>query len=110
MLRKKIKLENLSKAFWKLQYERSIEPIEDGGWHFNNLYDAKTISKKLENIMNVDKGLSQVHTNVQIIEQKIQNLEDVFMRNHKYEKIAIDNKFPEYIRNNLEIFKEFVLD
>ncbi len=109
-LRKKIKLENLSKAFWKLQYERSIEPIEDGGWHFNNLYEAKTISKKLENIKNVDKGLSQVHTNVQVIEQKIQNLEDVFMRNHKYEKITIDNKFPEYIRNNLEIFKEFVLD
>ena len=109
-LRKKIKLENLNKAFWKLQYERSIETIDDGGWHFNNLYNAETIAKKLENIKNVDKGLKHVHTNVKDIEDKIKNLEDVFKRNHKYEKILIDNKFPDYIRKNLNIFKEFILD
>ena len=44
-LRKKIKLENLKKAFWKLQYEKSIEFIDNGGWHFNNLYNSEIISK-----------------------------------------------------------------
>ena len=45
-------MENLKKAFWKLQYEKNIQIFDDGGWHFNNLYDAETISTKLRNIKN----------------------------------------------------------
>ena len=84
-LRKKIKLENLKKAFWKLQYEKSIEFIDNGGWHFNNLYNSEIISKKLQNVKHVDKGLKNVHIDKNIIEKKIFNLEDVFYRNHRYE-------------------------
>ena len=109
-LRKKIKLENLKKAFWKLQYEKSIEFIENGGWHFNNLYNSEIISKKLQNIKHVDRGLKNVHIDRDIIEKKIFNLEDVFHRNHKYEKIEIDETFPDYIRNNLSIFTDFILE
>ena len=109
-LRKKIKLENMKKAFWKLQYEKSIEFIENGGWHFNNLYNPEIISKKLQNIKHVDKGLKNVHLDRDIIEKKIFNLEDVFHRNHKYEKIEIDETFPDYIRNNLSIFTDFILE
>ena len=108
-LRKKVKIENLNKAFWKFQYERNIQAIDDGGWHFNNFYNAETISKKLKNIQNLDKGLKKVDTQVDIIKEKISKLEDVFQRNHKYEKILIDEKYPEYIRNNLGIFKNFIL-
>lgn len=109
-LRKKIRLENLKKAFWKFQYEKNIEIIHDGGWHFNNLYHPETIKRKLLNIQNVDKDLINVYTNTNIIEKKIRDLEDLFKRNHKYEKINIDDKFPDYIRNNKEIFKNFILD
>ena len=108
-LRKKVKKENLNKAFWKFQYERNIQIIDDGGWHFNNFYNAETISKKLKNIQNLDKGLKKVDTQIDIIKEKISKLEDVFQRNHKYEKIVIDEKYPEYIRNNLGIFKDFIL-
>ena len=108
-LRKKIKVENLKKAFWKLQYEKNIQIFDDGGWHFNNLYDAETISTKLRNIQNVDKGLKNVYTEIDMIKNKMLNLEDVFHRNHKYEKISIDEKYPKYIRNNLGIFKDFIL-
>ena len=102
-------MENLKKAFWKLQYEKNIQIFDDGGWHFNNLYDAETISTKLRNIQNVDKGLKNVNTEIDIIKNKMSNLEDVFNRNHKYEKITIDEKYPKYIRNNLGIFKDFIL-
>ena len=108
-LRKKIKLENLEKAFWKFYYEKSIEAIQNGGWHFNNLYSAETISKKLKNIQNIDKGLKYVHTEVNTINEKILNLEDVFKRKHKYDKVEIDSRFPEYIRNNKDIFNDFIL-
>ena len=109
-LRKKIRLENLKKAFWKFQYKKSIESIDDGGWHFNNLYNPEIISKKLKNIRNIDSGLINVHTEINVIKEKILNLEDVFYRNHKYQKIEIDNRFPKYIRNNLELFKDFILE
>ena len=49
-LRKKIKSENLKKSFWKIQYERSIELIDQGGWHFNNMYTPEIISEKIHNI------------------------------------------------------------
>ena len=101
---------NLKKAFWKLQYERNIETLDNGGWHFNNLYDASVISKKLKNIQNVDKNLKIVHTSVDVIKEKILKLEDLFQRDHKYKKIDIDNQFPDYIRNNLSIFKDFILE
>ncbi len=109
-MRKKIRLENLKKAFWKFQYKKSIESIDDGGWHFNNLYNPEIISKKLKNIRNIDSGLINVHTEINVIKEKILNLEDVFYRNHKYQKIEIDNRFPKYIRNNLELFKDFILE
>ena len=109
-LRKKIRLENLRKAFWKLQYEKSIQCIDDGGWHFNNLYKPEIISKKLQNIKNIDSGLVNVHTDIDMIKKKISKLEEVFYRNHKYEKIKIDHSYPEYIRNNLNLFKDFTLE
>ncbi len=109
-LRKKIRVENLRKSFWKLQYEKSIQCIDDGGWHFNNLYKPEIISKKLQNIKNIDSGLINVHTDIEMIKEKILKLEDVFYRNHKYEKIKIDQSYPEYIRNNLNLFKDYTLE
>ena len=54
--------------------------------------------------------MKNVHIDRDIIEKKILNLEDVFHRNHKYEKIEIDETFPDYIRNNLSIFTDFILE
>jgi len=49
------------------------------------------------------------YSSVNIIKKKINNLEDLFNRNHKYEKIEINNSYPEYIKNNFTEFKEFIL-
>ena len=34
---------------------------------------------------------------------------DIFGRNYKYKKIEIDERFPKYIRENKEKFKEWIL-
>ena len=39
---------NISKPFWKINYEKNIELFENGGWHFNNLYTLELIKKKIE--------------------------------------------------------------
>ena len=108
-LRKKIKSENLKKSFWKIQYERSIELIEEGGWHFNNMYTPEIISEKIHNIKNVDKNLIHVHSSKSEIADKMLNLEDIFYRNHKYEKIQIDDNYPDYIRKNKSLFQDFII-
>ena len=107
-LRKEIRLKNLSKPFWKLKYEKSIQPIENGGSHFNNLYDAETISKKLKTFQHT-KFSDDRYSSRKIINNKILNLEDLFERDQKYEKVEINQDFPEYIRNNLNIFKDHII-
>jgi len=88
--------------------EKDIEIIKDGGWHFNNLYNFDTISKKLEAFPHKEFN-SKKYSDIKIIEKKINNLEDLFDRGHKYEKIKLDNDYPKYILNNLDLFKDYIL-
>ncbi len=107
-LRKEILSKNLKKPFWKIKVEKNIEIFENGGWHFNNLYSPETISKKLRTFQHHEFSKDE-YSSVDIIKKKINNLEDLFNRKHKYEKIEINNSYPEYIKNNLMEFKEFIL-
>ena len=107
-LRKKILKRNLNKPFWKFNIEKNIEIIEDGGWHFNNLYKPEIISKKLKSFQH-SQFSSPNFSSTEVIKEKIIKLEDLFERNHKYEKINFDNQYPEYILNNLNLFEEYIL-
>tara|TARA_Y100000768_G_C23812998_1_gene602711 strand:- start:4 stop:813 length:810 start_codon:yes stop_codon:yes gene_type:complete len=107
-LRKKILKKNLNKPFWKFNLEKNIQIINDGGWHFNNLYSPNKISKKLQTFQH-SEFKSKKFSSVDLIKSKMENLEDLFGRNHKYEKVIINNEYPEYILNNLDLFKEHIL-
>ena len=43
------------------------------------------------------------------IRERIRNKEDIFNRDYKYQKVNIDNTFPEYIVNNLSKFDECII-
>ena len=107
-LRKKILSKNLKKSFIKFYIEKNIELLPDGGWHFNNMYDPKIISRKLKTFQH-NEFSKERYSNEEEIKKRISNLEDLFERNHKYEKVKIDNSYPEFIRMNQDIFKEFIL-
>jgi beta-1,4-mannosyl-glycoprotein beta-1,4-N-acetylglucosaminyltransferase len=107
-LRKKIRLRNLKKPFWNIKYEKSIHAIHNGGWHFNNMYDPVTISKKLKTFQHLEFN-NEIYSSSRVIEEKISKLEDLFGRNHKYKKVEINDEFPDYIKDNKEIFKDFIL-
>ena len=107
-LRKKILSKNIKKSFWKFNIEKSIEIYEDGGWHFNNMYDVSTISKKLKVSPHKEFSGDQF-SNINTIEEKINNLNDLYDRGHKYEKKKINLSYPEYILNNLDKFKDYIL-
>ena len=103
-LRKEIRLKNLNKPFWNLKYEKSIQIIHKGGWHFNNLYNIKTISKKLRTFQHIEFS-DEKYSSEENIRKKIFNLEDLFGRKQKYEIVDIGDDFPEYIRCNLKVLK-----
>ena len=107
-LRKKILKKNLDKPFWRLRIEKDIQIINNGGWHFNNLYTVKKISKKLKTFQHTEFS-SRSFSSIKTIKNKIKNLNDLFGRNHKYIKIKINNTYPDYIRKNKEIFKDYII-
>ena len=107
-LRKKILKRNLNKPFWKFGFEKNIQIINDGGWHFNNLYSPEKISQKLKTFQHSEFG-SEEFSSVDLIKTKIENLEDLFGRNHKYQKVNIDKQYPDYILKNLNLFKKHIL-
>ncbi len=107
-LRKKILKKNLKKPFWKFNIEKSIQIIENGGWHFNNFYNPEKISRKLKTFQHVEYSTEEF-SSIDNINKKINNLEDLFGRNHKYDKVNIDNKYPDFILKNLNLFKEYIL-
>ena len=37
------------------------------------------------------------------------NLEDVFGRGHRYEKVELDKSYPQYVLENLKLFKDYLI-
>tara|TARA_B100000965_G_scaffold246546_1_gene206985 strand:+ start:1149 stop:1958 length:810 start_codon:yes stop_codon:yes gene_type:complete len=107
-LRKNIRFKNLKKPFWNIKYEKNIDIFPDGGWHFNNLYNAEIISKKLKTFQHSEFNKDS-YSSIKVIEEKILNFEDLFGRKHKYQKVDIDEEFPEFIRKNKDYFKNFII-
>ena len=93
--------------FWKI-FNREIQLINDGGWHFSFLKDPESIKKKIISYSHQEYNTKEF-TNTDLIKKKISSGEDLFQRKIKYKKINIDNTFPEYIVKNKEMFKDWIL-
>lgn len=107
-LRKKILKRNITKPFWKFGIEKNIETIENGGWHFNNLYSLELIKKKIMTFPHTEYNIDEF-TNIEKIKKRIDNLEDLFDRGYKFEKVFLNDTYPEYILKNSHLFKEYIL-
>ena len=93
--------------FWKFYKER-WNVIENGGWHFSFLMSASEIKKKLDSYAHFEynnKKFNDLDKINNAIHQKI----DLFDRPINFEKISFDDTFPEYIYNNKEKFKNWIL-
>tara|TARA_B110000027_G_scaffold91248_1_gene96511 strand:+ start:2051 stop:2860 length:810 start_codon:yes stop_codon:yes gene_type:complete len=106
-LREKILKKNLKYSFFRIDKEKNIEIFEDGGWHFNYLLKPEEISTKLKTFAHTEFN-EEKYTDIKKIKSNIENFNDLFKRGHKYQKIEIDNNFPEYIFKNKEQFKEWI--
>mgnify|MGYP001158734817 FL=1 len=104
-----LKKKNISYPFWRIDKEKNIQLIENGGWHFTYLMTPSEISKKIENMAHTEFN-KEKFKNVEKIEDNINNLIDPFDRNLRLKKVQIDNNYPEYLLQNLEIYKNWILN
>ena len=88
--------------------ERSIEIINNGGWHFNYLLKPEAISNKLKTFAHTEFN-NEKYTDLEKIKDNINNLKDLFNRGNKFQKVNIDESFPRYIIQNKEEYKEWII-
>ena len=106
-LRQNIKSKNLKYSFFRIDKEKNIQVIKDGGWHFNNVMSPEDISLKLKTFAHSEFA-SEEFSSTEIIKDKIEKKIDLFNRQHSYEVVKIDKTFPNYIINNLDKFNNFI--
>ena len=106
-MRQNVKLKNLKYKFFRLDKERNIQIINNGGWHFNNLMKAEDISLKLKTFAHSEFS-GEEFSSVNIIKEKINKKIDLFNRGHTYEILNLDKKLPNYILKNLDKFKDYI--
>jgi beta-1,4-mannosyl-glycoprotein beta-1,4-N-acetylglucosaminyltransferase len=107
-MRQKIVSKNLFAPFWKIFKNKNIQIIENGGWHFNSLLSPREISIKLKTFAHKEFS-SEEYSNEKIIEKNILELRDLFKRDRMYKKVELDNTFPNFILNNKDAFKNWIL-
>ena len=95
------------KPFWKI-FNKKIQLIENGGWHFSFLKDPLSIKNKITSYAHQEFNTKNF-TNVDLIKKRISLGGDLFDRKIKYKKVDIDGTFPDYIVNNQDAFKDWIL-
>ena len=104
-----IKTKNIEYPYWRIDKEKSIQLIKNGGWHFSYLMKPEDIIKKIESMAHTEFNKKDFK-NVSKIEENVKNLTDLYSRGQTFKKVSIDETYPDYIRNNLDKYKQFILD
>jgi len=96
------------RPFWKFYKPKEPQLILDGGWHFSFLKKPKDIAKKIKAYSHQEFHKDEFIDEKKIAE-RINNNVDLFDRNINYKKVELDKSFPEYILNNKNLFKEWII-
>ena len=102
-----LKTKNINYPFWRIDKEKSIELIKNGGWHFAYLMTPEEISKKISSMSHTEFNKEEFKNLDKIID-KIKKYKDPFNRDCELKKVSIDDSYPKYILNNLEIFSKWI--
>ena len=106
-LRQKILIKNLKYPFWRIDKEKNIQIINDGGWHFNNILSPKEISLKLKSFAHTEFS-NEKFSSLEVIKYKIKKKFDLFNRGHTYKKTSL-KVFPKIILKEIKKYKKFLL-
>ena len=88
-------------------FNRGINVIKNGGWHFCNLKSPLEIKKKIESFAHSELNKEE-YKNLEHIEDCIEKGIDLFNRNLQFEKILITSDFPSYLYENKDKYDSWI--
>ena len=105
-LRQKVLSKNLKK-WWRPDKEKNIELINNGGWHFKDIFTPEELSLKLKTFAHKEFEPDKF-SSVEIIKEQISLKRDLYNKNQIFSKVELNDEFPKYILNNRDKFNEFL--
>ena len=93
--------------WWRFDKPKNLKIIKDGGWHFSFLYDVDGIIRKISSFQHIEYDKDE-YKNKETIIKKIREGKDVFNRNFLFKKIKIDEKFPKFIIENKDTYRNWI--
>ena len=94
--------------FWRIDKQKNLQIIKDGGWHFAYLQSPENISKKIKSFAHGEFNRDNM-AEEKNIRFKIENNKDIFDRGYKIKKIEVNETFPKYILENKEKLKDWIV-
>ena len=107
-VRTKVKKQNLKYPFWRIDKEKNIELIKDGGWHFSYFLTPAQISKKISSSPH-EEFINDVNLDIKNIEKKIISLSDPLGRKRTFKKINETEILPYEVSSNLELYSKWFI-
>jgi beta-1,4-mannosyl-glycoprotein beta-1,4-N-acetylglucosaminyltransferase len=107
-LRHSILMKNLKYSFWRVDKEKNIQIINNGGWHFNYLLNPSEISKKFKSLAETSWDKEEFY-NEENIKKKIDQKKDLFNRGHKFDVVKIDESYPDYLKKNIDKYRKWII-
>jgi len=101
----KIRKRNIFKRYL---FNMNYKIIAEGGWHFSNIKSPEKIIEKTNAFCHGELNQEKFKKE-NLIKNKIEQLKDIYDREIKYEKIDIDQSYPEYFRKNITLYREWLI-
>ena len=104
------------RPFWRVDKYRLNNILDSGGWHFCNMKSPEELLYKYKNLCETNdpyvfkEKIEDKYLNLKEIEKRINLGKDIIGREGNYKKIEIDNTFPKYILNNMEQYKNWIVN
>ena len=92
--------------FWRIDKPRSLQIIDNGGWHFAYLLDSKDISTKIKSFAHGEDNKKD-NTDIDKIEGKMKNFLHP-TKGFKLSKVKVDDTFPKYIVDNISALEKWI--
>lgn len=103
------------RPFWRVDKFRLNNIIDDGGWHFCNLKKPEDLLYKYKNLCETydpyhfKEQINEKYLNLEQIKEQILKNKDIIGRDDSFKKVDIDKNYPEYVTNNIEMLKEWIV-
>jgi beta-1,4-mannosyl-glycoprotein beta-1,4-N-acetylglucosaminyltransferase len=103
------------RPFWRIDKRNLNYSLKDGGWHFCNLKTPRSLVFKYKNLCEYkdnyafSNAIDEKYLDLKTVERNINAKKDLLGRNEIFKRINIDQSYPDYLLNNLNKFKDWII-